>query len=199
MNPIEQISIDLIKPYPKNAKKHSEEQVKLISKSIKRFGFNQPIVIDKDNIIIIGHGRYGAAKLIGLEEVPVIQIDLSEEDAKSYRLADNKLNESDWDFTLVVDELQDLEIELQELTGFDLSLFENLETLEVVDDINKEWENMPEFDNENIKPYRRVIISFENEENVKKFAKATGLNITDKTKSTYFPPKEQNTHVDKRY
>lgn len=111
-----------IKPYPKNAKQHPKKQVGQIAASIKEFGFNQPIVVDKNNVIIVGHGRYEAAKLLGLTDVPVVQVDLTEEQAKAYRLADNKLNESDWDMDLVIEELKELSEPMQELTGFDRDL-----------------------------------------------------------------------------
>lgn len=115
--------IDEIKPYPKNAKKHPEKQIKQIAESIKEFGFNQPLVIDKNNEIVVGHGRYEAAKLIGLEEVPVIRVEnLTEEQVKAYRLADNKLNESEWDMGLAIEELKGLSNEMVDLTGFDKDL-----------------------------------------------------------------------------
>ncbi len=107
-----------LKPYEKNAKKHPAEQIAKIVESIKRFGFNQPIVVDKDYVVIVGHGRLAAAKALSLEKVPVIVVDISKEDAASYRLADNKLNESDWDMDLVIDELKTLTAELVELSGF---------------------------------------------------------------------------------
>ena len=115
--------IDEIKPYPKNAKKHPEKQIKQIAESIKEFGFNQPLVIDKNNEIVVGHGRYEAAKLIGVEEVPVIRVEnLTEEQVKAYRLADNKLNESEWDMGLAIEELKGLSNEMVDLTGFDKDL-----------------------------------------------------------------------------
>lgn len=116
------MKIELIKPYQKNAKKHPKKQVQQIANSIKEFGFNQPIVIDGKNEIIVGHGRYEAAKILGLQDVPVIQVNLTEEQAKAYRLADNKLNESDWDMNLVIEELKGLTPELLDLTGFDKDL-----------------------------------------------------------------------------
>lgn len=119
---MEQVNISKIKPYLKNAKKHPAKQVDQIAASIKEFGFNQPIVIDKQGIIIVGHGRYEAAKKLGLEEVPVITVDLTEEQAKAYRLADNKLNESDWDMDLVIEELKGLSEPMLDLTGFDKDL-----------------------------------------------------------------------------
>ena len=111
-----------IKPYPKNAKDHPEKQIKKIANSIKEFGFNQPIVLDKDNVIIVGHGRYIAAQTLGMETVPTLTVELDEERAKSYRLADNKLNESDWDMDIVIAELKGLSLDMIDLTGFDKDL-----------------------------------------------------------------------------
>lgn len=113
--------INKIKPYLKNAKKHSKKQIGQVAKSIEEFGFNQPIVVDKKMVIIVGHGRFWAAKLLGLEDIPVIVVDLSKKAADAYRLADNKLNESEWDLDLVIEGLKGIgDINLQELTGFDL-------------------------------------------------------------------------------
>lgn len=111
-----------IRPYSKNAKKHPEDQIRAIADSIREFGFNQPIVIDKRGVIIVGHGRYAAACLLGLQEVPVLEIEIPEEKANAYRLADNKLNESDWDMQLVIEELKTLTLEDLDLTGFNRRL-----------------------------------------------------------------------------
>lgn len=121
------MNIDDIRPYPRNAKKHPKSQVEKIAKSIKRFGFNQPIVIDKNNEIVVGHGRYEAAKLLGLQDVPVVRVDsLSEEEVKAYRLADNKLNESEWDMELALEDLRGLSDEMMELTGFDSDILSDI-------------------------------------------------------------------------
>lgn len=119
---IEYKSIHDIQPYGKNAKKHPGDQIEKIADSIQSFGFNQPIVVDKNNVIIVGHGRYLAATSLGLSEVPIITIDIDEEKAKAYRLADNKLNESDWDMQLVIAELKELSAQMIDLTGFDRKL-----------------------------------------------------------------------------
>ena len=116
-----------ISPYIKNAKKHPEKQIMLIAESIKEFGFSQPIVVDTKGVIIVGHGRYAAAKYLGLDEVPMIVLDIPEEKAKAYRLADNKLNESEWDMQLVITELKELSLPMVDLTGFDRKLVVNLE------------------------------------------------------------------------
>lgn len=122
---IEYRNIDEVRPYGKNAKKHPEKQVRQIADSINQFGFNQPIVVDQEGVIIVGHGRYLAACLLGMIEVPVLPVNISEDRIKAYRLADNKLNESDWDMELVISELNSLEIEMVDLTGFDRKLVLN--------------------------------------------------------------------------
>ena len=105
-------------PYEKNPRKN-DEAVKYVANSIKAFGFKQPIIIDKDNVIVCGHTRLLAAKQLGLKEVPCIMADdLSEEQIKAYRLADNKTAEfAEWDVELLNTELLDLE------ANFDMSDF----------------------------------------------------------------------------
>ena len=116
------MDINKIHPYEKNAKKHPKKQIEQVAASIKEFGFNQPIVVDKKGVIIVGHGRLEAAKLLGLKDVPTLTVDLNEQQAKAYRLADNKLNESDWEMDLVIADLKGLDPELFDLTGFDKDL-----------------------------------------------------------------------------
>lgn len=115
------MTISDIQPYPQNAKKHDKKQIDQIANSIKAFGMNQPIVVDTKGVIIVGHGRYYACKQLGIE--PDIKIvELTEEQANAYRLADNKLNESEWDMKLVIPELRGLSEEMFNLTGFDKDL-----------------------------------------------------------------------------
>ena len=127
--------INKITPYEKNAKEHPKNQIAKIAASIQQFGFNQPIVIDKEGVIIVGHGRYEAALLLKLTAVPVLQLDLPEEQVKSYRLADNKLNETKWDMDLVVEELKTMSLEMINLSGFDSNL--TLETKEDKPDLGE--------------------------------------------------------------
>lgn len=109
-------------PYKKNAKKHNKEQVEQIANSIKEFGFTQPVVVDKDNNVVAGHGRILGAKKAGLKEVPTVSLDdLTEEQIKAYRLIDNKLNESEWDNKLLTEELG----ELTDLFDMDMFGFTN--------------------------------------------------------------------------
>jgi len=117
--------ISEIKPYDKNAKKHPESQIKAIAESIKAFGFNQPVVVDKYDVIIVGHGRYFASLYLELETIPVTKIEITDEQARAYRLADNKLNESEWDMQLVIQELREMQVSMLDLTGFDRKLILN--------------------------------------------------------------------------
>lgn len=118
---IVKINIKDIKPYEHNAKKHPKEQVKNIAQSLKDFGWKQPIVVDTNNVIIIGHGRWQASKLLKLKTAPCVIADIPEEDAKRLRILDNKLNESEWDTELLKLDMQDLNFDDYDLT-FDLGL-----------------------------------------------------------------------------
>ena len=120
---IKNILIEKIKTYSKNAKKHPDKQIKQVANSIKRFGFVQPIVVDKNNEVIIGHCRLESAKILGLKECPVVMLEnLTDQEVKALRLADNKLNESPWDLDLAIEELKTIDIDLVDLTGFDKDL-----------------------------------------------------------------------------
>jgi site-specific DNA-methyltransferase (adenine-specific) len=126
-------SIKDVKPYEKNPRKN-KKAVDYVAESIKQFGFKVPIVIDKDNVIVCGHTRLLAAKKLKLDEVPcVIADDLTGEQIKAFRLADNKVSEfAEWDFDLLSGELDGiLDIDMSDF-GFDLSL--NEEPSEVEED-----------------------------------------------------------------
>ena len=124
-------NIKELKPYKKNAKKHPKEQVERIANSIKEFGFTQPVIVDKNNCVVAGHGRILGAKKAGLKVVPTVMLDdLTEEQIKAYRLVDNKLNESDWDEGLLKDSLEEIFEMDMEMFGFSMDVLED-ETIEV--------------------------------------------------------------------
>jgi site-specific DNA-methyltransferase (adenine-specific) len=105
---IETRNIDAIKPYPGNPRQN-DEAVDAVAASLQEFGFRQPIVVDAEGVIIVGHTRWRAAKKIGLTEVPVHVADLTATQAKAYRIADNATAQrSDWDYTLLGAEVADL-------------------------------------------------------------------------------------------
>lgn len=126
---IELKNIDSLIPYAKNARIHNEAQIAQIAGSIKEFGFNNPVLIDKDNGIIAGHGRVMAARKLGLKEVPTIQLDhLSETQRKAFILADNRIAmNSHWDEEILSLELSDLKdaLDLTDL-GFEVPELDKL-------------------------------------------------------------------------
>lgn len=118
-----EMKISEVKPYSNNPRKISEEAIQRVAASIREFGFKQPIVIDSNSVIIAGHTRLKAAELLGLETVPVIRADdLTPEQVKAYRLADNKVAEAtDWDMNALDKELAEiLDIDMDEF-GFDIA------------------------------------------------------------------------------
>lgn len=127
---VQDVSIDKIKPY-KNNPRDNEAGIDAVANSIKQFKWQQPIVVDKDNVIIVGHTRYLAAKKLGLKEVPVkVATGLTPEQVKAYRLADNKTGElTDWNLDLLDDELDSIiDINMSDF-GFD-----KLEDVNVADE-----------------------------------------------------------------
>jgi DNA modification methylase len=106
---------DLI-PYTRNAKKHNKKQIDNVAKSISEFGMVQPIVVDRDNNVIIGHCRLLACKKLKIDQVPIVKLDdLTPEEANKLRLLDNKLNESEWDFDLLAEDIPEIDF-----TGYDV-------------------------------------------------------------------------------
>jgi len=121
---IEQLRVDSLRPYVRNARSHSRRQIRKIAKSIEKFGFVNPVLVSEDGEIIAGHGRVEAAKLLGLETVPVIRLwHMGEADRRAYVIADNKLAlDAGWDREMLATELQGL-VELGyevELSGFEI-------------------------------------------------------------------------------
>ena len=154
---IEYVDINSIKPYKKNPRKN-EEAIPYVMESIKQFGFKNPVILDKDNVIVAGHTRIESAKRLGITEIPCIYADdLTDEQIKAFRLADNKVSEkSQWNFDLLEEELNDiLNIDMSE---FDFKP-EELEEIER-DDLSEK------IDIKNI-----LEINCENEEELEKLYK----------------------------
>lgn len=138
------MAISDIKPYPNNPRKN-DDAVTATANSIKEFGWQQPIIVDKDNIIIAGHTRYKAAKQLNMDKVPVVVAkNLSKEQVKAYRLADNKTGEiADWDSEFLEDELANI-------IDFDMEDFgfEQIKNDVNIDDIFFDDEEQQKKDNE---------------------------------------------------
>lgn len=110
---IELWPIEKVKPYEKNVKIHDKKQVEKIAESIRTFGWDQPIVVDKNGVIIKGHGRTLAAKSLGLEKVPVlVRDDLTEDQVKAARVADNRVAIGDIDTEMLQKELAEIDLDL---------------------------------------------------------------------------------------
>jgi ParB-like chromosome segregation protein Spo0J len=107
---IEYLPVASLKPYRRNARKHSAHQIQQVAESIRRFGFTNPILIDANGGVLAGHARLEAARLLGIEFVPTIRLDLmTEADKRAYIIADNKLAENaGWDRELLAIEFRDL-------------------------------------------------------------------------------------------
>lgn len=122
-----------IRPYRRNTKKHDSKQVANVAESIRQYGFVQPIVVDGDGVIVIGHCRYAAARKLGMATVPVVRVDeLTPEQVDALRIVDNKTNESPWD----------LELLMEDLPRFDLDTFDFDFALPEIKDEANEAENV---------------------------------------------------------
>lgn len=170
-------NIDDLLPYINNARTHDEMQINQIASSIKEFGFNSPIAIDNDNMILCGHGRLLGAKKLGLKEVPTVCLShLTPQEKKAYILADNKIAlNSGWDFDLLkleFENLKSVDFDL-ELTGFNSEEIENIlnsedegtsENEESSDDLDLDF--LDGF----LEKYN-IIVECENQEEAEAFAK----------------------------
>lgn len=182
-----------LKPYPNNPRLN-EDAVDKVARSISEFGFRQPIVVDKDNMIIVGHTRWKAALRLNLEKVPVhVAGDLTPEQIKAYRIADNKTGEYafwDWDtLSIELTELADLNFDLDWLDFNGLGKNDPL----------KEWVGMPEFVSEDKTSFKALVVHFRDQEGIDEFMKLVGQKITDKTRFIWFPEIEQAIVKDKAY
>lgn len=138
---VRNISVKDLIPYERNTKKHDKTQINNVAESIKQYGFVQPIVIDKNNVVVIGHCRLLAAKQLKMKEVPCVCVeDLTDEQVKALRIVDNKSNESEWDFDILPDELAELDLSDFD---FDFGIDNEKEETDVVED------EAPEVDEEN--------------------------------------------------
>jgi ParB family transcriptional regulator, chromosome partitioning protein len=158
---IEIADINSIKPYENNPRKLSEKAIEKVAMSLKEYGFRQPIVVDKDRIIVVGHTRFRASKKLGFKEVPITIADnLTPEQINGYRIADNRTSqESEWDFQPLQKELSDLaDLNFNlELTGFNDSELDNYITFENDVDID-----LPDIPNEDKKPFQQITFTLHN-------------------------------------
>ena len=198
-----------LKPHPRNSRTHGEAQLSQIAASIKEFTFTNPVLIDEGNVILAGEARWRASTKMGISTVPCIVLaGLTDAQKSAYVIADNKLAlNSGWDEEKLRAELErigDLDLDIN-LTGFS-----EVEILEICDAIDADlsgyspvqdppgpgtapntddgaYTGMPEFVQPNDKPFRSLIMHFEDQAPVDEFAKLLGQQVTDKTKYLYHP------------
>lgn len=141
---VEMLAIGMIKPYSKNPRVHNAKQIEKIKNSIMQFGFTAPILVDKENNIVAGHARYEAMKMLNAVQIPTIQLEnLTPEQIKAYRIADNRLAEdAQWDSDILkieFKELLELDFDITD-TGFEIPEIDSL-TIELIGDENKQDED----------------------------------------------------------
>jgi ParB-like chromosome segregation protein Spo0J len=133
---LQTIEIIKLRPHPQNPRTHPDSAIDKLVRSLKEYGFTNPILISADNYVLAGHARLKAAEKAGLKEVPVIQLPLSGSKALAYMIADNRLqDETEWDFpklTELFGILDTGELDL-EITGFDIKEIESLLSDETID------------------------------------------------------------------
>lgn len=218
---VKNLPIESVKPYERNPRRNTGA-VDAVAESIKQFGWNQPIVVDKNNVIIVGHTRLKAAKKLGLKEVPVLVAEnLNDEQVKKYRILDNKTNElSEWDFQLLQSEIADFNLDF---SGFNIDFdstfagaFEGNGSADPDTDIpdeltgedgensvvnvQEEWTDMPEAaHDEEANGVKHIVVHFMTWKDVTDFANLIQQRITEKTSYIWFPKQEKISWTDHIY
>ena len=192
------VDINTLKFADYNPRQLTEKQYKDLQNSIEKFGLVDPIIVnrnkDRKNIIIGGHQRVRVAKELGVDKVPIVTLDLNAEKEKELNIRLNK-NNGEWNYDNLanffdMDNLLDWGFENYELGIEDKSTANNVE---------EEWEGMPEYSNDDMTSHRRLIVHFRNDEDVVEFTKLMKQNITDRTKSLWYPSLEKETFSDEVY
>ena len=202
---IEEIEIEKLIPYHNNPRKNQD--VDKVASSLSEYGFQQPIVVDKKLVVIVGHTRLLGAKKLGLKKVPVLIADLSEAKARGYRIADNRIAEdANWDYDLLkleIDLLKEINFNIDEL-GFEEQeletiIFQNNHDSRDWLDTEEHWQDMPSFEHTDQSPHRSLTINFVNQDAVDKFFQLIKQDYTEKTKYVWFPSIQKNVVKDKYY
>lgn len=162
---VEYIKTDCINEYKNNPRKHNDKQIQQIANSIDRFSFNSPILVDEKSEVIAGHGRFKAAKLLGLEQVPVIRLThLSEAEKRAYRIADNKLTEnSNWDIDLLKIEFSEIEklvLNLEDELNLDITGFDFKEIDVILDEPKGKLKSDEKLNNIPYVPENEIVSKF---------------------------------------
>jgi ParB/Sulfiredoxin domain len=200
------VEVGKVTAYDRNPRTHSDAQVGQIAASIQQFGFTNPLLVDERLRLIAGHGRLAAALKLGLAEVPCLLIaGLSDEQRRALIIADNKLAQnSGWNVELLaaeLDSLQAADFDMPLLGFSDGELSQLVWLGEPAGEVNRgaTWAGMPEFTQQDKTAFRSIVVHFNDQAAVDKFAGLVEQTITDKTRFLWYPPAEIETYVDKRY
>ncbi len=188
-----------LKEHPKNRNRHGVDQINRLAKLYSTHGIRHPIIISKlSGFIVSGHARRLAAIEAKIEQMPVVYQDFKSEEAEyGFLISDNGI--SDWSFLdlgAIASDIKsfgdEFDIEVLGMKNFTLDLPEDF-------DAEKEWKEMPEFDQPDATSFRHVIVHFQDEEAAKEFFETIGHPDTGKTKSIWFPPVENKDTDNRRY
>jgi len=190
------VNINSLNPAEYNPRQISNKQYEDLKASMEKFGCVDPIIIninpERLNVVVGGHQRLRILRDLGAEKVPTVSVNLSEEDERELNVRLNKSG-GEWDMDILANEFDIVDLKEWGFKDIDFGL--NIDKINHQD----EWEGMPEFNQDNKMPIRQIIISFDNKEDINKFSKLLNQNITDKTKSLWYPKKEKNVLKDKGY
>jgi len=197
------IEISKLHADPANVRKHSDKNIKAIEASLARFGQQKPIVVDKNNVVRAGNGTLQAAINLGWDKIWISKSKLSPSELTAYAIADNRTAElAEWDMEALGLQLAELEVDLSDI-GFDeidmTALGFDDENKSTKTDPESEWEGMPEFNQQDAGPIKKLVINFKTEEDLNDFANLVKQSITMKTKSIWHPEEPKDSAIDKVY
>jgi hypothetical protein len=187
-----------LKLWDKNPRTITKEAFERLKDRIIKRGFHDVIKIDIDNTVLSGNQRKQALVDLGVEEVSVLIPDrkLTDEEREKIALESNR-NDGVWDYDMLAN---DFDIELLKEVGFtEAQLMITKDNLQTIEDPFTEWKGLPEFEHTDLTPHRQILISFQNEKDVQTFAVLLEQNITEKTKSLWFPEVKRRNLSDLSY
>lgn len=199
-NKITNKNISELKPHPKNYKKHPDDQLQHLINSIKENGIYRTIIISSDNYILAGHGVVEACKKLNLKKVPTLQLNIDSNHIKALKLltADNEVSHlgevNERALSEILKDVLDKDTLLG--TGYDEMMLSNLIFItrpkDEIENINaaQEWVGLPEYER-SVNP-EKITVSFENKKDREKFAEKLGIRLTEKTKSIWYPHREDD-------
>jgi len=191
---IERVPLKKLSPWDRNPRKIDMTRMSHLKKSIENdpdFMELRPLLATKKGMIYAGNQRFQAVQELGWEDVPCIITDISDELAKERAIKDNN-QFGEWDNSIseLLEELAAEGVDIDTL-GLSVELEKMAKNLEQVN-ADAEWDNMPEYSNEDKSAFKQVIISFTNDENFQKFQRLLGVKMTMKTKSVWYPLQQQD-------